>query len=271
MTADERLNRIRAKVDRANQHIRNLEGGLRDLRQAEPYKIGAKRDPQTGQLNIHVLNVPTIPSVASAITGDALQNMRSALDHLAYELWLLGPAGGKGGPAKHVYFPIAEDATKYKAEAPGKVQGMRKEAIKAIDAIKPYGTGNRNTPGDTLWRLHYLNIVDKHRALMLVGSAFRSLNFSPVLEAAWPDDPKRPKPALPPFFLRPMNRQFPLKVGDVLFSHAPNEEVAQKMEFRFEEAFGEPGIAEGEPLLETLQGMADLVDHLIADFRPLLS
>jgi len=61
------------------------------------------------------------------------------------------------------------------------------------------------------------------------------------------------------------------KVGDELLIDGPDAEVNDKMDFRFDVAFGEPGIIEGEPLLETLQGMADLVGHLIADFRPLLS
>ena len=40
--------------------------------------------------------------------------------------------------------------------------------------------------------------------------------------------------------------------------------------FAFEIAFGEPQVAEGEPLLETLQGMKDLVNNLISDFDPFL-
>lgn len=40
--------------------------------------------------------------------------------------------------------------------------------------------------------------------------------------------------------------------------------------FAFEIAFGEPQVAEGEPLLETLQGMNDLVNNLISDFDPFL-
>ena len=40
--------------------------------------------------------------------------------------------------------------------------------------------------------------------------------------------------------------------------------------FSFEIAFGEPQVAEGEPLLETLQGMKDLVNNLISDFDPFL-
>ena len=42
------------------------------------------------------------------------------------------------------------------------------------------------------------------------------------------------------------------------------------MDFTCEIAFNESGICEGEPLLETLHGMAQLVDNLISDFLPLL-
>jgi hypothetical protein len=84
------------------------------------------------------------------------KNLRSGLDHLAYALFMVGPRGTSGSPAKHVYFPISDDSTKYVAESRGKVKGMRRDAIDAINAVKPYKGGN-----DTLWVLHKLNNVDK--------------------------------------------------------------------------------------------------------------
>ena len=51
---------------------------------------------------------------------------------------------------------------------------MRKDAVDAIDAIKPYKGGN-----DTLWRLHGLNNIDKHRLLITVGLAYRFQSVTP--------------------------------------------------------------------------------------------
>jgi hypothetical protein len=63
---------------------------------------------------------------------------------------------------------------------------------------------------------------------------------------------------------------WPLKAGDQLFTDLPDAEVDQNRQFRFEVAFGEKQVVEGEPLIETLQHMADLVDNLVISFKPLL-
>ena len=145
MTADERIMLIRVKVERAKEHFNNLQTEVRTFLMAEPYKIRTKHDSETRRLIYYIESVRDTPLRIPIITGDVFQNLRTALDHLAYQLVLVGGAT----PTKHTYFPISDDSAKYKEEKAGKVRGMRPEAIKAIDAIKPYKGGN-----DTLWRLH---------------------------------------------------------------------------------------------------------------------
>lgn len=43
--------------------------------------------------------------------------------------------------------------------------------------------------------------------------------------------------------------------------------INAEMEFSFDVALGEPGIVDGEPLLETLHNMTDVVDGLVTEFR----
>jgi len=126
--------RIRIKIQRAEEHIRDLEPELKAFFDTNPYAVGTKHNPQTGQLIYYLVSVRDVPERISAITGEVLQNLRSALDHLAYALFMIGPGGTSGSPAKHVYFPISDDATKYVTESPGKVKGMRQDAIDAINA-----------------------------------------------------------------------------------------------------------------------------------------
>ena len=270
MTADERLALVRVKIERAKQHIRELNAEVKSFFDTHPYVIGTKRNPQTRQLIYYVTSVRETPITLAAIAGDVLQNLRSALDHLAYQLVLVGTSGV--GSAYHVSFPIADDAAKYKSESIRKVKGMRQDGIDAINAIKPYKGGN-----DTLWRLHKLNNIDKHRFLITVGSAFRSINlmahaeqvFRQVL-ASDPNFSDFGEVKLPKAFFKSADRLFPLKAGDELFIDVPDAKVNEKMEFSFDVAFGEPQVVEGESLLETLQHMADLVDHLVFSFAPLL-
>ncbi len=257
---------IRLKIKRANKHIEELKSAILSFKATDPYKISAKRNPQTRELIYYLVDVQPIPLEIACIAGDILQNLRCALDHLAYRLFRIG--AGNIADASHVYFPIFDDAAKYQSGVNGKVHGMRQDAIDAINAVKPYKGGN-----DTLWRLHRLNSVDKHRLLITVGAAFSAMNVGAHGGAILAEVMKKHGlPAPPPIdlYLSPGDRMFPLKVGDELFIDAPDAEVNEKINFLFDIAFGEPGVVEGDPILETLKGMSDLVGNIVSDFGPLL-
>src|ERR1700735_2054507 len=123
MTADERLARVRAKVERAKPHIVDLNLRLKDFLDSKPYVVGAQRDPQMRRPVYYLAAVREVPPVIRLLAGDIIQNLRSALDHLAFQLYMLGPGGVASGAGSRTYFPIADDAAKYKMEAPRKVKG----------------------------------------------------------------------------------------------------------------------------------------------------
>ena len=93
----------KAKVERAQQHIRDLNTEIRAFLDGQPYTISTKNDLQTRKLIYYVADVRSVPLSIAAITGDVIQNLRSALDHLAYELVVVGT--GSAGPHTRVYFP----------------------------------------------------------------------------------------------------------------------------------------------------------------------
>jgi hypothetical protein len=165
MTAEERLALVRAKIERAEKHIGDLESEIKSFYESKPYVVGTKRDQQSRRLIYHLVSVRDTPVGVAALTGDVLNNLRSALDHLAYQLVLVGT--GDVAPTWRVYFPIADDAAKYASHSLAQIKGMRQDAVNAIAAIRPYKGGN-----DTLWRLHKLNNIDKHRYLVIVGLPF---------------------------------------------------------------------------------------------------
>lgn len=146
--------------------------------------------------------------------------------------------------------------------------GARPDAIRAVDAIRPYRGGN-----DLLWQLSRLNNIDKHRLLLTVGSAYKAFNITPSIQSSWretaPDWAKNI--TIPPIIIRPADRLFPLKAGDKLFAGAADAELDVKMQFAFEIAFGEPQIIQGEPLIKTVHEFANLVDSIIPVFEPLLA
>jgi hypothetical protein len=258
------------KVERAKQHIGELEAELRAFHSTNPYVVGAKRNPETRQLIYYVVSVQEVPPAISAIAGDALQNLRSALDHLAYRLVC---SGLRREPtyreAYAIAFPIARSAQELETLVPGKVKGASQAAIDAIKAVKPYKGGN-----DALWLIHSLNNIDKHRVLIAAGSAYTSFNVGAYMLAFANE-------ICPEFFegvpaltfnfpLRPADKLCPLKAGDELLSVAPDAEVNQQMDFSFHVAFNEPQVAGPEPILESLSQATDLVEGLVRSFDPLV-
>lgn len=248
------------KVERSKKHIADLQAAIKRFLDSRPYVVGVKEDAKAGKRIYYLSGVTNPDPEVAAIIGDVLQNLRSALDHLAYQVVSVGIGGVPSRPWE-IEYPVADSATEYPSLRNRKVKGARQDALDAIDATKPYKGGN-----DTLWRLHKLNNVDKHRLLITVGSNFRSADIGTVMTAQWKKAfPDKPAPAIS-LFVNVADRMFPLKVGNELFIDSIENEVHEKMQFRFDVAFGELGVMEGEPILETLQQMADLVDGIVRSF-----
>jgi len=257
------FDRLILKVNRAKDHIIELHDAIEVFLASDPYKIVAEDNTQTGERTFYVHYVKKIPPEFSTIIGDALQNLRSALDHLAYHLVSVGPGGRCGGKrAKHIYFPIFESAAQYEAEKMGKIEGMGDAAIKAIDAVEPYKRGN----GWALWDMHSMNNRDKHSLLIptwgnLVGFTFpksKRIAVEKSLHSRFPD-------GLPRGMLcMPSNPTFVEDGGKLLT--IPISEVEDHMDFRIAIAFGDPEIVRGKEVVSTLEGMRSIVFGIITEF-----
>jgi hypothetical protein len=73
------------KLDRAKQHIDDLEAAISAFHRTNPYPIVAEDDPQTGQRTVRVGSNPApIPSGIPLILGDTIHAIRASLDHFAF-------------------------------------------------------------------------------------------------------------------------------------------------------------------------------------------
>jgi hypothetical protein len=269
---DERLKQITLKVERAKKHVSDLDRETRAFLKTNPYKVAVKRNPDTRQMIYYVASVEPTPDCLPLLAGDAIQNLMSALDHLAYQI-VCSDTGDSPPNPNWIYFPIADSAEKYEAKKHGKMQGARQETFEAIDALKPYNGGN-----DPLWALYRLNNIETHRLLITVGSMFQSVNLGAHMSkmmadhiAANPHSPLHGNefPILDLFFA-PANVLFPLKVGDQLFIDAPDAEPNENLQFRFNVALYEPQVIEAQSLLETVHELTTLVEGIVAALTPRL-
>ena len=111
------------------------------------------------------------------IIGDALHNLKSALDILYYQTF---EAVAPGKADHRTRFPIRNEREQLISGIDGglKEKGLAGDSRVALvvdlllDIVKPYQAGNR-----PIWALHDLNILDKHQLLLPVFDVMRFTDF----------------------------------------------------------------------------------------------
>jgi hypothetical protein len=250
-----------AKLNWAAKHIQDLELACRCFLDSNPYEVGCQDDANAAERTFYLVRAEEIPEHIPLICGDALHNMRCALDFLAYRI--VEKAGNV--PTRDTCFPIADSAEKYDSAATRrKVSGMPQDVVEAISAFKPYKGGN-----DTLWQLHRLDARDKHHLLVTVGTANFAHSMTPtqrkkIMSIYTGSHPNQPLPDLSRL-MEPVKSVRILKKGDALLTVARSE-LEQKMEFQVNIAFNEPGIIEGVPVIDILRKMKQTVTEVVLRF-----
>jgi hypothetical protein len=256
---EERLRHIALKLSRAKEHLAQLKQVLAAFIASAPYQIQARRDPATRKPTYFVAAAKPIPDSIPLIAGDAIQNLMSALDHLAYQL-VCKDASDRPPNPRWIYFPIADDEPTYEAKKRGKMLGAGDDTFKAVDALKPFKGGN-----DLLWSLYRLNNVEKHRLLFTVGAQAAGIHLGQLLSmhaSGFSAEAIKDMESLNHFLL-PADTGFPIKEGFELYIGGPDEEVNPKLQFKFVVVLNEAGIAEGQPLLETVQALTNEVERVV--------
>jgi hypothetical protein len=93
---------IRAKIQRAEKHISDLNVEVSAFLATNPYSAIRHDDPKTGNYELRLWTRDCLPQLLT-ILGDAIHNLRSALDHLACEL----VRANGGTVTDQTAFPIA--------------------------------------------------------------------------------------------------------------------------------------------------------------------
>jgi hypothetical protein len=157
--ADHPLDGIKLKLVRAQKHLDDVMGML-SLIKVGQCCITPERNENLGLLVQRISIQPKPPPELSVVIGDFLFGVRSALDHL---IWQLVIHDG-GSPTSRNMFPISSAPALFnKAVAKRRrLEGMSPKTCAIIESLQPYHTGN-----EALGRLDTLHNTDKHRALNL--------------------------------------------------------------------------------------------------------
>lgn len=267
------------KVGRARQHLELLDRERQRFTETDPYRLEIEHDPQTGHQIVRFrCDGPfRVPMQMSMIAGDAIHNLRSALDHVVYRLALAG-----GGTGERSQFPIIEDAKDYWRQEGRLLKGVVKGQRAIIEALQPYHVRGATEPlheedpralNIHLMVLGRLDNMDKHR-LLLAGAAvspFTQPRFSGVVSA---------KGSYPASWIRVQDGAEYFRITE--FEMLPGvSEMKVESNFPYTIGFGDPEFgplgqandiwadrAKGFCTKADLTIIADIVERIIGTFIP---
>jgi hypothetical protein len=150
------------KLVSAEEHIRAIRDINEDYTEREPSVIIKHPD---GSNELKFIESP--PDAISVLAGECIYQIRSALDHLAFQLVKLNRSGGTLPPdwEEKCAFPLRVNRPK---KTPvfncfeGTLPGITVKAFTFIESVQPYNRGEVNA---YLGRLAILSNIDKHRHL----------------------------------------------------------------------------------------------------------
>lgn len=161
------------KLNRARENIVNLTAEIDQFLSEGGDAVLVDDQSQATQEAVEAHRRRTVPPRFSVLAGECIHNLRSALDHLAWQLVI----ANRNTPGKKTCFPIYSlDPARDKnstATYDRCVHGMSATAKTEILGLQPYQPANRTgvgTTGAMLGVLHDLNIIDKHHEIMIVNT-----------------------------------------------------------------------------------------------------
>jgi hypothetical protein len=157
------LESARGKLVRGFQQMQFLVRHCQAYAASEPVKLTVHFDEKSGS-HIAVINGRRPPLYLGLILGEVVHDLRSALDHVAWQLALAhvgSEALAKPGVANLISFPITSSPERFEAHRARPY--FSEEPLARMGSLQPY----RNEPDllhPLLW-LQDLSNADKHRAL----------------------------------------------------------------------------------------------------------
>ncbi len=240
------LDGINLKLSRAQEHLDALDAEVRGYIESRPYREVREYDPETHSRAVGLRIVESPRPEWSVRAGDCLYNLRSALDHIAWQLVLANNAQ----PTRKTEFPIFEHSHVYKNRVAGKTAGIHPMAVAVIEALQPYHR-RKQALTHPLQVLHDLNRIDKHQTLLLVG--------------AWLPDAAEFHVNLPGhtnaqvFFFE-------------LTTRPPQDQVDMYAQSVLQVALEEPTHLRGRPIVGLLREAVEFIRHdLLPRFKPFLN
>jgi hypothetical protein len=265
MREEPSLRGCRAKLDRAEEHLNALSTSTIDFLKTRPFELRGEVDKKANRyaVRIHIKQRP--PERLGLIVGDAVQNLRAALDHLICNLAILGGAED----TKVNQFPILEQPPLAKQKRKSwdrMLSNVPSDAEATIEQLQPYNRPDGvDVTHHSLWIVQRLSNEDKHRVVLRAmahvlhaeAAPFDAIpQFEPNADVGMPEN-------LQFGSLGPLDREAELYSADIKVL-GPKPELKMKGALPIETMYGEdlvPG--------RRLESASKRIRKVIEGFTPL--
>jgi hypothetical protein len=153
---------VQCKLYRAKEHLDQLHVETDRYLRSNPAKLVRQREGSPNEYIGKVVTDTPVPKRIPLIVGDFLQNLRSALDYLVWELVMVA----KNTPDRNNMFPICTTPEAFMGQvARHRLDGTPTNAVAEIDALRPYHEAV-DPNGHVLAMIDDLCNINKHRRIL---------------------------------------------------------------------------------------------------------
>jgi hypothetical protein len=151
---------LQAKVDRADELRQSIEREINEYLLAGPFRLRDQMLPDPPRFEVFVDSIDPPPPRLGVLVGDFVHNLRSALDHVVWQLALT--RGDE--PSTELQFPIVSDRERWPGAVRRRLPDVPDEAVRLIETMQPYHHDDPMT--HPLAVLRDLSNEDKHRVIL---------------------------------------------------------------------------------------------------------
>jgi hypothetical protein len=168
MAYDNLPEQIQWKLYRAKQHYEELVSAVGPWMNGDPGQLVLHPDSTPENPLCLYTNKDPIPAYFSLIAGDFLQNLRSVMDYL---VWQLIVANGNVPHKTSTGFPVCKSHADWEKASARKINGASQEAMKLLETLQPYPNRRNGDIPLPMEVLDELTNENKHRQLLFTSLA----------------------------------------------------------------------------------------------------
>lgn len=247
-----------AKIDRADENIRNLNALFTSFIDRRPYTVVDEPDPNPKTRGFRITAVEDLGLPLRVLVGEIAHHLRSAFDLVVYQL-MVNAKVTDPKRLRQCAFPVIydldlsvpDDRKEYERTMRRKIEGISPRAITRIENLQPCRTNGERS---FLAQIDWLDNADKHRLLLaIVGSVnISGFNFRATDGTVT---------------TTPHKAYVPLEVDAVIKTEVPDPTMQVDLKIPLQITFGEKGIFWCQPVIPKFQELSDIARRIINAFK----